>query len=280
MSAQKLDFLAVGPQRTASTWLDACLRAHPDLCLPHGIKETFYWDQRRDLPESWYWSHFSEAQAGQKIGEVGATYFNAPDLPETLRAMNPDCRVIVTLRNPVERVISLKRHLKRVGKLTTDGWDEARSRYPEEFGPEFYRENLQRWSAAFPSEKLLVLLTDDIRDDPQGTIERLTKALDVPMHTFRDASEQINVGAEAKNQMLNRVVYGMSRIMRRYRLHGVIEAAKRMGGRKLLAAEAPKDAAPTINPEVADLAALYEGDIAFVESMLGRDLSAWRGLSV
>lgn len=39
---QTLDFLAIGPQRTASTWLDQCLRAHPNLYLPKGTKETFY----------------------------------------------------------------------------------------------------------------------------------------------------------------------------------------------------------------------------------------------
>lgn len=271
----KLDFLAIGPQRTASTWLDQCLRAHPDLSLPKSSKETFYWDRHNDFPLSWYWSHFGEATPEQMIGEVGSTYFHAEGLPEKIQAHNPACKIIITLRNPIERTTSLKRHLTRIGGLNGERWEDAFETYPEEFGADFYRKNLTRWTDVFPKEHVLVLLTDDIKTDPVNTIARIAKALGIEPHEFGSANEQINVGADAKNPKLNRLVYGALRLMRRYRLHSIVDVAKRLGGRRLLAQEKSNEAGSQ-NKATPQLASRYESDITFVEDFLGRDLSHWR----
>ena len=67
----RLELFGAGPQRSGTSWLYACLREHPQLCFPKGVKESFFLDTRFDKRWAWYWSHFEHWREGQLSAEIG-----------------------------------------------------------------------------------------------------------------------------------------------------------------------------------------------------------------
>ena len=71
-----LDFVGIGPQRTASTWLNEMLLRHPSIALPTGVKETKFFDDRFHKGFAWYATHFADPDPSQVRGEIAPTYFD------------------------------------------------------------------------------------------------------------------------------------------------------------------------------------------------------------
>src|SRR5207245_11287355 len=98
------DFIVVGPPRTATTWLDTVLRGH--VGLPRDVKETHFFARNYRQGLTWYERHFRHCAAEPVIGEICAAYFENPQARERIRTHLPKCRIICTLRDPVERLYS------------------------------------------------------------------------------------------------------------------------------------------------------------------------------
>ena len=114
----QLSFLAVGPGRSGTTWLHEALSYHPGLCLPSNVKETMFFDRHHGKGLSWYADHFKHRLAGQLCGEEGPTYFQVPQAPERIKEANPQCRIIITIRDPVSRTLSGYRHHLSKGRVS------------------------------------------------------------------------------------------------------------------------------------------------------------------
>lgn len=270
-TAMNLDFVVVGPQRTATTWLDGCLRQHTSLCLPMGTKETFFWDRNFDRGPQWYWAHFTGCKPSSLRGEVASTYFHTPEVAERLYAHNPRLKVLVMLRNPAHRARSLYQHLRRIGRIKAESPVLAVDRFPDELGPDFYRRHLDRWRALFPTESLHYILLDDVERDPTAVMAALFRFLGVPEQQISGLESRVNPGAAPRNYWLARLLYGISWNLRRAKLYPLVDLAKQLGGRRLVYGRAVPESEPdSLDPE------LFRPDIEYIEELLGRSLPTWR----
>src|SRR5439155_1562759 len=97
------DFIAVGPGRTGTTWLHEVLKGH--VGLPE-IKEIqfFKWHYEKGL--RWYASHFTKCPAGRPVGEICPVYFNSEIARSRIAEDLPRCKIICSLRDPVDRAYS------------------------------------------------------------------------------------------------------------------------------------------------------------------------------
>src|SRR5271154_5339240 len=93
-------YIAVGPTRTATTWLQRVLTGH--LGLPKGIKETQFFIWNYHLGLDWYRWHFRNCPPHLPVMEIAPTYFDSPQARERLKSHIPDCKIICTVRDPVE----------------------------------------------------------------------------------------------------------------------------------------------------------------------------------
>ena len=121
------DFLIIGAQKAGSTWLQERLRAHPDVFMPEG--EIHYFDKadRLERGPDWYSSCFEDANPGQIVGEKTPDYFwtgrsgaegHLGTAHEEIHALLPEVRMLLTLRNPVDRAVSAVNHLVRTGRVS------------------------------------------------------------------------------------------------------------------------------------------------------------------
>lgn len=124
------DFLIIGAQRCGTTTLYKTLVQHPGV-LPAGLhKGVHYFDTGYERGFGWYRSHFPttlSARAGARrlgrrpiTGEASPYYMFHPLAPERIRHDLPEVRLIVMLRDPVERAHSAYTHERARGYETED----------------------------------------------------------------------------------------------------------------------------------------------------------------
>ena len=97
------EIIGAGPGRTGTTWLHRVLEGSVD--LPYGVKETQFFNTFYDKGIDWYAHHFRYATGDRKIAEI-CPYFFHPLAPERIKTHIPNCRVITTLRDPVDHAFS------------------------------------------------------------------------------------------------------------------------------------------------------------------------------
>jgi hypothetical protein len=154
-----------------------------------------------------------------QTGEASPYYMFHPHAPVRIREMVPDARLIVMLRNPVDRAYSHYQHEFRK-KRESLSFAEAVEREPERLHGELermlqdprynsrahrrhayvtrgvYLESLERVLQVFPREQLLVIRSEDYFGDPDATLRRVCAFLGLPAQARRTFAKR-NVGAYA-----------------------------------------------------------------------------------
>lgn len=152
------DYVGVGTARSGTSWWDQLIGAHPRVTrLPGRAKELHFFDDRwqhglgeQDVER--YHAFFARPESSLS-GEWTPGYMLDAWTPALLRRAAPDARLLVLLRDPVERFRSgrtLAEHRFTVGST-------ARAAANAAFNRGLYADQLQRLWAAFPRQQVLVL---------------------------------------------------------------------------------------------------------------------------
>jgi len=182
----KPSFLIVGAQKAGTSSLFSYLGQHPDITLP-STKELHFFDLQYNMGIDWYESLFPEnADDEIKItGEASPYYLFHPLVPEYVRYHYPGMKLIVLLRDPVDRAYS---HFQMERKRNAEPessfmlaveMENNRIREEEQkilrreitSGSKFqdwsyikrglYGQQLQRWLGFFPGEQFLIIRSED-----------------------------------------------------------------------------------------------------------------------
>jgi hypothetical protein len=275
------DFIAVGPARTGSTWLDRVLVGQ--VGLPEGIKETQFFSNYFDLGIDWYQAHFRHCPPGLPMGESAPTYFDSPQARDRIAQYIPRCRIICTLRDPVGRLFSHYRQLRREGFLDDVSLDQALDHYRRwdspggMFSMNRYASNLTAWREKFGADRVLALIYDDLEADPQAYLAQFCDFVGIPVIDLGKSpvgGGKINEMNEApRNVGLARRARLFREWLRRRKLYRLSERCDPLWnfcfgrGEKF----------PPMDPAMrARLRAFFLPEVEALESLLGSDLSAWK----
>ena len=110
----KPNFLIIGAQRCGTTSLYNYLIQHPQI-VPSSKKEVHFFDLNFHLGQSWYEKHFPEVSDNILTGEASPYYIFHPLCPKRIFDYDPSVKLIVILRNPIDRAYSHYRHIVRLG---------------------------------------------------------------------------------------------------------------------------------------------------------------------
>ena len=108
------EFLGLGTQKGGTTTLQCLLKQHPQVYLPPR-KELHFFSLHYSKGETWYRQQFAEAATEQRCGEITPYYLFHPMAPQRIEALLPEVKLIVLLRDPVERALSQVAHSRRLG---------------------------------------------------------------------------------------------------------------------------------------------------------------------
>ena len=213
------DFLIIGTQRGGTTSLYNYLTEHPKIA-PARVKEVHYFSVNYGKGLDWYRSFFPRTRGLRRriTGEASPYYIFHPHSPGRARELLPDVKLIALLRDPVARAFSHYRHEVGLGEEPLS-FEEAVAREDERIGPDVeklaldpsyeghahrhysyiargrYVEQLRNWTRAFPRERLLVLRSEDLFDDPRAVYSRTIDFLGLPSHDL-DRFERYNAARE------------------------------------------------------------------------------------
>ena len=289
-------FLGIGPTKTATTWLFECLRQHPQVFLP-AAKETQFFARRAytdDLTE--YHTFFEEARDAKAVGEISPRYFASPDAPQRIKRHLPAVKLIITLRDPVERLESEYWHLRRmsVGDAARDVpaqlEDALQTHADALIEPSLYAKHLKRWLEHFPQAQVHIIFGEDVRSQPESVIRSVYEYLGVDPSfvptSLRAEGRQVRKGVSPRSPMLGRlysIVYavlvrGVYRPVRR--LIGLKRASAikdALRARQVMSALFHQEGYPRMDAKLrAELRSRFADDVRELEKLTGRDLHKWR----
>lgn len=267
--------LAVGPQRTASSWLDRALRAHPQLVLPSNVKETFFFDRYYERGVDWYLSHFRPQHTGDILAEVGSTYFESEEARQRILSASPSARILITVRNPIARTFSSFGHEYAKGRATADFF-QAVAAAPRIADSGRYGTLAPEWEATFGRGRVFYIVQEDIETDPQGQLDSICGFIGIDTVPLPEELQgRYGQGTVPRFRWLAAAASRMASALRWAGLHRVVEAGKRVGLKKVYSGGDRK--ALSMTRSVFDyLLAEHEADIRFLEERLGRSFPHWR----
>ena len=178
------NFLYVGPDKAGSSWLHEVLLKHPDVYLTPA-KDLYFFDRYYDRGKSWYAAQFRAARQEKIVGEVCQDYLFHPEAADRIHETLGPVRVMVSLRDPVERAWSSYLYMRKHG-IGPDTFGEALSTRPELLEHGRYATGLDRFLQRFPRELVHVAMFDDLTRDPQSFLDGVTRFLgidDLPLAT-------------------------------------------------------------------------------------------------
>jgi hypothetical protein len=242
-------FLVIGAQKSATRWLRQNLGKHPEIhASPYEI--GFFNSPKRfdDLGVEWYRSQFLVGWNGEQVvGESTPGYMMWRHEPvvvaERVKMTVPNVRLFAILRNPVDRANSAMVHHIKYERLhpRSSLVDLAEGKAPADdrlglVAGGWYAASLKPFKNLF-GEQLLVLLHDDIRDDPAGVYET--------------ALRHIGVASDFAPPDLEELVF-----------------SNQQGESALWKRDVSRDARAAIYRHFRD-------DLSELEQVIGRDLSIW-----
>ena len=174
----KPDFVVAGGMRCATGWIRQCLKEHPDIYMSR--KEPHFYDRNYEKGIDWYQSFFEDYLGEQVIGEKTATYLHYPNAPENIIETNPDMKVIVCLRDPVERMFSHYSMFVNTNDILREtGFIGAAEPETEFVKWSQYASQVRLYQEAIPSENLKFVIYEDKDRDPISFIQDLYRFIGV-----------------------------------------------------------------------------------------------------
>jgi hypothetical protein len=168
-----LDFVIIGAQKAASTFITKCLEEHPDVFIPP--EEIRYFES--PLFEEQTYDDFLKLFTGYEnllLGIKRPDYLANPDVPERIFNANPDTKLICILRDPLKRVVSAYYHYMAYGyipkvnietgltRILNGEYEDAHPRSTEILENGLYFKHLTTYRKYFDERNIFVLLQDDL----------------------------------------------------------------------------------------------------------------------
>lgn len=276
-----LTFIGIGAQKCASTWLYDVLADHPDVALSEK-KELNFFSYHYEKGYAWYEGQFPDKPGAKAVGEISTSYFNEASVPERVRLYSPDLRILLSLREPVERALSQHRHQIRVGEVLGPDYsfEKALADNPSYIEQGRYATHLSRWLAIYPPNQIHVALMEDIKENPEETARKVYEFLGVtPNHRSAALYQKSNASYAVRHRGIESAVKTLRSMAKRAGLEPVWQGLGRLGARRWygkLNRKTSEAVMPSPLPEtLKQLHLVFRDDILALERLLGRDLQKW-----
>ena len=223
------DFIIIGAGRAGTTALYSYLIQHPLIAAAstdnnESVADLHFFEYIISNNIQWYKSHFpilfskSNKHKNSFItGEYTSTYMYHPDVPKRIFNLLPKIKLIVILRNPIDKVYSTYQQQFRFGEYTTSFEDTINAEFrridlnkdfPELNSNNYdfenfvaqniirhgvYADYLETWLKIFDRKQILILNSDDLKKSTKETLRRVFNFLNVSNYDIKDTS-QVNVG--------------------------------------------------------------------------------------
>lgn len=304
MEEQKADFVIVGQPKSGTTALAQFLSEHPSICMSvpkepgyfatdliaesdayHQGKQKYFSVRSKDDFDKL----FQHAKPQQMRGEASTIYLYSETAAENIYQHNPDTKIIIMLRNPIDMVHAL--HMQYVNTTFEDEQDfenalaketqrqqgnqlPKRARCPSLlFYSERvkYAEQIQRFFDFFPRDQVLILISEEFRNNNTEQYEKVADFLNVDAQ-FRPRFSTVHGSKAPRSQFMHRLFHTPLLKKMAYKMLGakVYTSLYKAVNKILLKQKARSEIPPRVRTQ---LAQQYYPEVVKTSELLNRDLN-------
>jgi hypothetical protein len=232
MTAPVPNFLVIGAAKAGTTSLYDWLGQHPEVFVPRQKGLHFFasdWLQQnangpgdtrllQTVASTWesYLAHFREAGVNRAIGDCSPSYFAWWPSREAIRDRLPGVKIILLLRDPVQKAFSQYTHLIRDGRESLSFW-EALQAEPERKAHGYgalwryresacYAEPTERFLEYFGPDRMRVYFFEELVRDSGHVLREVFRFLGVSEHAPITTSEARHRSGKPRSRVLALVV--------------------------------------------------------------------------
>jgi Sulfotransferase domain len=197
-----LNFIGIGVARSGTTWTATNLKRHPDIFIP--VKEAYYFIYP-------YYSEVLSAMSAKMpdtkslFGEWTPAYFCRSDqYVERIREHNPNMKIMLNLRNPVDRAWSWFNLRIRNKKIPSDAnfmrLFKRKYKFNNYRSPGHYTKYISQWFNAFPRSQFHISIFDQMVTKPVHHLNNICRFLGVKAH-YHPNNLSLNQNSTGKREM-------------------------------------------------------------------------------
>jgi len=288
---KKPNFFIVGAPKCGTTSLYKYLEDHPKVFMSKPKEVNYFSSAELKKQGLYYQDHkvetaqdyellFRGADTEKVVGEASVSYLFYEKVPEKIQEYAPDAKILILLRNPIDRAHSHYLMDSRLGycklgfddivfrRFTDPSRGELHYQQVVELG--LYAKQVARYVAAFGTKNVKIYLMEDLLGATQATVSDLYQFMGVD-HIRSESKLEHHNGFSMPKNALAEFVYSNSTIR---------SLAKRAPGilRNFAQASLFKTAEkPKMSREAySQLRAIFLDDICKLEQLIDRDLSDWK----
>jgi len=297
------NLIGVGSARAGSTALYNNLKCHPEVFMPSKAKELLYFafygkktnyegpgDKYRFIQNFDEYLNFFAGSEKYKIrGEISPLYLYHPKAAYNIKKSLPETKIIISLRNPVDRAFSHFLKNYEIGVEPIHSFSAAISqeklRKKENWGPRyhylswgFYYQQVKRYLEIFDMSKVFIYLYEDYNKGPEKILQNIYRFLEIEDSFIPDTSYKFWASPKKiqipKNGYFNSLINNNSSL--KFFFRQLMSKKARANFKNYLNHFNMKEIRAEIDDSFrAELINKYKADILKLEQLINMDLSNW-----
>ncbi len=226
----KPNFFIVGAPKCGTTSLHEYLQRHPDVYMPFYKEPHFFGSdligsrfmQFRNKPEK-YLRLFKSAEHESRIGESSPWYLVSKTAAQEIKTYNPDAKIIMILRNPVDMMYSMWSQFRYSGNEQIESFQDALLAEPKRKQGQlirkaahcitglFYHEmasyssQVKRYFEVFGEDSVKVIIFDDFKSDTASVYHDVLQYLELDT-SFTTSFDVVNPNKEVRLEWLQKMI--------------------------------------------------------------------------
>ena len=226
-----LKYVCVGPKKCGTTWLYHNLDLLKTYSFPIMEKEIFYWDKYYDRGLDWYYKNFHHSK---NMAEISPSYFTSSKACRSLHSYNEELKILILLRDPVDRCVSHFKHHYRKGRIPYN-IKKAVEMIPEIKEASHYKKYCSMWLESFGDKKVKIIPYDEIRQKPLDVIREIVEFFDNKIEVERsdfDFSAR-NLATYPRNYFIAKILTNIADTLRDLRMYKLVNFGKSLKLQKI-----------------------------------------------
>ncbi|CAA6819163.1 MAG: Unknown protein [uncultured Sulfurovum sp.] len=217
---KKIDFLIAGVQKSATTSLAYYVGQHPKICK-HRTEEMPYFSLEEEYKLGYlvnFKRYFNHCSQNDKVLAKSVTVIQDVDVIKKAYEHNPKMKLVIVLRNPIDRAYSAFWYARKMGWENIDDFDKALSLEEDRKSKNMivqrntsykkngeYLEQLNQLFTVFPKEQVCIILQEDIAKDANEVCQKLFKYFNLEAYEGLNM-ERINESAMPKFFIISKLL--------------------------------------------------------------------------
>jgi len=280
------NFFIVGADKAGTSSLYSYLNEIPEIFMSK-IKEPNYFSKKTfpDNPpllrpirdKKKYLDLFKNVKDQKIIGEASPSYLADPDAPKLIHQISPDAKILISLRDPVDRIFSNYLMLYRIGRIKSS-FDVLiqRSLINKKNKKEdkltlnngLYFENVNRYISIFSKDKVKIIIFEELIQDLENTLKDILNFLNLKSELVDFKPDAYNKYGVVRGPLSQKVL--QNKTIRRFAEVLISPSKRKFLKEKFILKEEKK---PEMNNNVRKLLVnYYTDDVQKIKNFLNRDL--------